>query len=822
MPSCYLRRKAPSLTQATVRDEMLGDVLCMKTFPKALAFTFSLMVNPILAEGDLPAGAVARLGSNRFAHVDKIEAIAFSPDGSSIMSIAAGEVVLWDVTTAEKLETHPLPDHMTAVFAPGGSGIELIAIDPPHEKPRFCGDRAHVEMWNALDSSDFYSRAGGSKRSNVRALGFSPDREKVAVVRWKEPMQIFLIGAPSEPVTLEGEAGFSKWMRFSPDGKRLAGCCTVRTGPRTTRYPLRIWNVETGEKIRDIGGMSRDGDYTPDGKWIASCGSGFVTIRDAETGEVVRSLVENNADTNRVAFSPDGKMLALAQGTRLRLWETDSWSELLPASAHDGKINAVEFSPDGKRILTGGNDRKLIEWSWPEATENRRVESVGSSWGIDDVSYSSNGKYFGVTAWINYDDPFSVWDAGTWRVLSRFGKKIGGRTRLEFRSGGGEVLSGQRDGSIAIWEAKTGKLIRKVGSLDKKIGGVAIPRSSEHVAWWAGEYQEIGLRDLRSGKDLRILEGELPSAPSRVVLSSDGRYLSDGAGSLWNLESGERLLEVSIFSVQKSTFSPDSRLLACVKNEHIQIWELLSQSLIHEIGIGEGKVHDLVFSPDGTVIAAAGNGSTLIWDMTGILRDRELPEMELSESEMRTLWNALGNEADPWSAHLATWKLSAAGESAVDFIQRNLSPAVAPETAQLAILRTKLTDESHDVRVFAARELTDLGIELSPEEWHLLRRPLPNFSSGIENKIPYLGILPEAFIAKEIPKKILEKTLEYGPPPQLLPLPERVRSSRALAALERSRSSVSAKALLDKLSEGDPNSPLTKEARSISNRLLRK
>ncbi len=86
--------------------------------------------------------------------------------------------------------------------------------------------------------------------------------------------------------------------------------------------------------------------------------------------------------TKVVAFSPNGKMLALAQGTRLRIWGTDSWSELLPASAHDDKINAVEFSPDGKRILTGGNDRKLIEWSWPEATELRRVEPVGSSWGI--------------------------------------------------------------------------------------------------------------------------------------------------------------------------------------------------------------------------------------------------------------------------------------------------------------------------------------------------------------------------------------------------------------------------------------------------------
>ncbi len=247
-------------------------------------------------------------------------------------------------------------------------------------------------------------------------------------------------------------------------------------------------------------------------------------------------------------------------------------------------------------------------------------------------------------------------------------------------------------------------------------------------------------------------------------MSSDGRYLSVGGSR--NLESGEQLLEDSNNRVQKSTFSPDSRLFAFIKDEHIQIWEILNQSLIHEIGIGEGKVHDLAFSPDGTVIAAAGNGSTLIWDMTGILRDRDLPEMELSEPEMMTLWSALGNEADPWSAHLAAWKLSAAGESAVEFIQRNLLPAVAPKTDRLATLRTKLTDESYDVRDFAARELVDLGIELSPEEWNLLHAVrFPPCYSDVEDKIPFLGFIPGTFIEKEIPKTKLNGPPELAPPP---------------------------------------------------------
>ncbi len=126
----------------------------------------------------------------------------------------------------------------------------------------------------------------------------------------------------------------------------------------------------------------------------------------------------------------------------------------------------------------------------------------------------------------------------------------------------------------------------------------------------------------------------------------------------------------------------------------------------------------------------------------------------------------------------------------------------------------KLTIESYDVRDFAARELVDLGIELSPEEWNLLRRPLPDFSSDVEDKIPFLGFIPGTFIEKEIPKT----KLEYGPPQTLLPLPDRSRSSRALAVLERNRSSVIAKALMEELSEGDPNSPLTKEVRSIMNR----
>lgn len=127
------------------------------------------------------------------------------------------------------------------------------------------------------------------------------------------------------------------------------------------------------------------------------------------------------------------------------------------------------------------------------------------------------------------------------------------------------------------------------------------------------------------------------------------------------------------------------------------------------------------------------------------------------------------------------------------FLAGRMHPAVS-DPAQIKALRQCLTDPDYDVREQGARRLLDLGAELQPADLEALRRPSRMLDA---RGIQLGGLRPPVML----------------PSPVLLPLPDRVRSSRAVMALEHNPAS-QAQALLDTLSDGAPAAPQTREAKA--------
>ncbi len=135
-----------------------------------------------------------------------------------------------------------------------------------------------------------------------------------------------------------------------------------------------------------------------------------------------------------------------------------------------------------------------------------------------------------------------------------------------------------------------------------------------------------------------------------------------------------------------------------------------------------------------------------------------------------------------------------------------LEPAKPPKSKTLVSLREQLRDEDFEARIMAARQLVDLGIDLTKEEITLTRRinrnRLPANASSLEDALAK-GYAIETFME---------------PAAALLPLPRRVRESRTIAALERCVDS-SARLSLEALANGHPDSPFTKEAAAALGRV---
>ena len=85
----------------------------------------------------------------------------------------------------------------------------------------------------------------------------------------------------------------------------------------------------------------------------------MVDIRDAETGESVRSFHGHDVDINDVAFSHDGSMLATAgDDGAARVWDPHTGEELVD----------LQGPPDGDGVgalVQSATDRRLAA-IWPD------------------------------------------------------------------------------------------------------------------------------------------------------------------------------------------------------------------------------------------------------------------------------------------------------------------------------------------------------------------------------------------------------------------------------------------------------------------------
>jgi hypothetical protein len=315
----------------------------------------------------------------------------------------------------------------------------------------------------------------------------------------------------------------------------------------------------------------------------------------------------------------------------------------------------------------------------------------------------------------------------------------------------------------ALWTAD--QIARQLG-IQKALG---VTHEAE-LSYW-----QVLARVLRPGASLLAMVRLAASCAAaallgwRLAFSEDDLY----ANGSW-LEGRHAVIERRLWQARPAP--PQDQLFLCD----------VTRKEIHRFEPATGTVRALAFSPDGTALVTTDYDDALVWDMTGRLQNGRLPSLDLTAAEMESLWQDLGSD-EAWVGHHAAWTLAAGGAASVSFLAGRMHPAFS-DPAKIMALRQCLTDRDLNVREQAACELLDLGCELPPADLDALRRPNP----AVDARGFHLDRLP---------------------PPVLLPLPGRLRSPRAVMALEHCPAPET-QSLLDTLADGAPAAPQTREAKA--------
>ena len=152
---------------------------------------------------------------------------------------------------------------------------------------------------------------------------------------------------------------------------------------------MRVWEAGSGRLLHTLTGHT-DGvaavGWSPDGSRLVSGGNDR-TIRIWHPTPTQHDTTADHP-TDRVlavGWSPDGSRLVSGGGDgTVRVWEAGSGrlQYTLPrrgigtltrrllnmSSGHTGGVAAVGWSPDGSRLVSGGDDGRLVLWSPPALT----------------------------------------------------------------------------------------------------------------------------------------------------------------------------------------------------------------------------------------------------------------------------------------------------------------------------------------------------------------------------------------------------------------------------------------------------------------------
>ena len=402
---------------------------------------------------------------------------------------------------------------------------------------------------------------------------------------------------------------------YSPDGSRLASV--------GVNGDMKIWDAANGDVLLSLSTNSNDFGwgiaYSPDGKLIAAVFSTQLVVWQADTGQIVHTLVGdlNGGTINHTSFSPDGTQLAVANMDGLpKIWDLATGIQVLSLNGHTQICDAIAYSPDGNLLATGDQGGTVKIW---ETASGQEIKSFGLGGVIHDLAFSPDGKRL---ATANEDGTLTVWDPATGRELLSL-PRASGMYGVTFMPDGQRFVTAHQDGTAKVWETTSGRLLLTLAGHVSTVTDIVSSPDGALIAS-AGYDGTLRIWDAAPGREVLTLLAHSDQVWD-ISYSSDGQHLAtvslDGSARLWDASSGQLTLDLQPGSPLTSlAFSPESRHLAAGGIDGaVYVWDISTGQSRMEVMGHQAIVSGLAFSPDGERLVSASWDSTIkVWDLSSV------------------------------------------------------------------------------------------------------------------------------------------------------------------------------------------------------------
>jgi WD40 repeat protein len=509
-------------------------------------------------------------------------------------------------------------------------------------------------------------QAGKPKQSTEQppetsSLAFDPNVERYARSDGQGNISIRRVGDDHETIFLPGP-GYPAWgIRFSPDGRFLAG----KYHPSAQENPnwLQVWDVRRGKMVlntrADLSGTAIA--FTPDSHFVAiGHAEGPIYGYELASGKRVKRLTAG-PPAGQIAFDPEGRKLAVSglQPPTVQIWDVTT-GKVVRELAHPRGVNGIAWSPDGRFLATACADFNLYIWNM--ATDQAPTVLSGHDAEPTLLAFSHGGDLLASVGW---DGRVLLWDSSSGRLLV---ESPGNDAATPQFSLDDRVLGVAKQGpKIQIWEVAKGHECRTLlghqggkgpWSVDFSLDGrLMASAGADGVRLWdvdgAREVQWLPIGDTSSAvfhpgdgslitsgggglhrwpikRDTgRLAEGlrigppqtlGLPGQPDRCCLSADGRSVAVAYHSHAYVLQAESPSQKVLLSGQPGltfvSMSPDSKWVATGTwhgSNDVTVWDAQRGNRVHRFPVGGDA--SVAFSPDGRWLVASPAEGYRFWEV---------------------------------------------------------------------------------------------------------------------------------------------------------------------------------------------------------------
>uniref|UniRef100_A0A8C4XH24 Cilia- and flagella-associated protein 52 n=1 Tax=Erpetoichthys calabaricus TaxID=27687 RepID=A0A8C4XH24_ERPCA len=472
-------------------------------------------------------------------HKAKVEALAFSPNGTYLVSLGGqddGSVVLWNVAKREAICGSPASTHSSGIsltvkfpnlrddifITAGNCTLRVWELDLRNRKiwPIECqlGQLKRIVQYVLTtgvedDDSFFY---GGTSSGDVLKVNLktkllnscAPAKEK------------FSQGVTSLKLLKTGDI-----LVGSGDGA-VSLCKTA--------------NFKVIKQVHVEGGVTS----------ISLRGQGHQFFTGTQSSLIFRFNFTEFKDelftschcdaVNDIAF-PFGtaELFATCSKNDIRVWHTETNKVLLRITVPNMTCNAIQFMHDGKSIVSAWNDGKIRAFT-PESGKLLYILNNAHSMGVSAIAVTSDCK------WVisgGGEGQVRVWEVTprSQRLLESMKEHKSLVSCIKVKSNNRECVTTSSDGTCIIWDLV--RFVRNQMVLANTMFKCVNYHPEEFQIITSGSDRKIGYWEVFDGAAIRELEGSLSGSINGMDIAQDGRHFVTGGDEkllkVWGYNEGE-------------------------------------------------------------------------------------------------------------------------------------------------------------------------------------------------------------------------------------------------------------------------------------------